>query len=199
MTAMVHSTGDVTMLLRAWRAGDEQALNRLTPLVYDHLRRLAASYVVKEHGERQLNATALVHEAYIKLLDAKRVDWQDRGHFYAIAARTMRRLLVDAARVRTAAKRGHGAEPVAQSPVALDEHVAPGTDRSPEICSIDDALSALAAVDPVRAQVVELRFFGGLTVEETGQVVGVSPQTVMRYWKTARAWLAREMRPPSTC
>jgi RNA polymerase sigma factor (TIGR02999 family) len=191
---MPHDSNDITTLLKAWRAGDAHALERLTPLVYSHLRRMAAGYVVRERLDRQLNATALVHEAYVKLLDAGSVDWQDRAHFFAIAARTMRRILVDAARVRTAAKRGGGAVPIAQSSATLDRIAAPGTDRAADICALDDALTALATLDPRRAQVVELRFFGGLSVEETALALSVSPQTVMRHWKVARAWLAREVR-----
>lgn len=190
---MAHDPSEITLLLKAWRRGDAQALERLTPLVYDHLRRIAVGYVVKERVDRELNATALVHEAYMKLVDAGSVDWQDRAHFFAIAARTMRRILVDAARVRTAGKRGGGAPPIAQSTTTLDRMAAPGTDRAADICALDDALVALAALDPRRAQVVELRFFGGLSVEETAQALSVSPQTVMRHWKVARAWLAREV------
>jgi len=191
---MAHDPSQITVLLKAWRGGDAQALDRLTPLVYDHLRRMATGYAVKERVDRQLNATALVHEAYLKLVDAGDVDWQDRAHFFAIAARIMRRILVDAARERTAVKRGGGAVPLAQSSTTLDRMAAPETDRAADICALDDALATLAAVDPQRAQVVELRFFGGLSVEETAEALSVSPQTVMRHWKVARAWLAREIR-----
>ena len=191
---MPHEPSHITILLKAWRGGDAQALERLTPLVYDQLRRMAAGYVVKERVDRQMNATALVHEAYLKLVDTPSVDWQDRAHFFAVAARIMRRILVDAARVRTAAKRGGGAQPIEQSSATLDQMAAPGTDRTADICALDDALIALAAIDPRRAQIVELRFFGGLSVEETAQALAISPQTVMRGWKVARAWLAREVR-----
>ena len=191
---MAHDPSQITVLLKAWRAGDSRAMERLTPLVYDHLRRMAAGYVIKERVDPQLNATALVHEAYMKLIDAGHVDWQDRAHFFAIAARIMRRILVDAARERTAAKRGGGVIPIAQSSATLDRVAAPGTDRTADICALDDALTALAAVDASRAQVVELRFFGGLSVEETAEALSISPQTVMRHWKAARAWLAREVR-----
>jgi len=191
---MSPDSSQITILLKAWRRGDAQALNRLTPLVYDHLRRMAAGYVLKERTDRQLNATALVHEAYLKLVEAGSVDWQDRANFFAIAARTMRRILVDAARVRTAAKRGGGAMAIAQSSASLDRLAAPTTDRAADICALDDALTALTAIDPRRAEVVELRFFGGLSVEETAEALAVSPQTVMRRWKVARAWLAREIR-----
>jgi RNA polymerase sigma-70 factor, ECF subfamily len=191
---MAHEPSQITILLKSWREGDAQALDRLTPLVYDQLRRMASGHVAREHVDRQLNATALVHEAYLKLVDTPSVDWQDRAHFFAIAARIMRRILVDAARVRTAAKRGGSAEPVEQSSATLDQIAAPGTDRAADICALDDALNALAALDPRRARIVELRFFGGLSVEETADALSVSPQTVMRDWKIARAFLAREIR-----
>lgn len=191
---MTHQPGQITGLLRAWRGGEAAALDRLTPLVYDHLRRLASGHVARERADRQLNATALVHEAFLKLVDAPDVDWQDRGHFFAIASRVMRRLLVDAARIRVAAKRGGGAAPLEQSSASLDRLPAPDSDRAAAYCALDDALTALAALDRRRAEVVELRFFGGLSVEETARSLAVSPQTVMRDWKVARAWLAREMR-----
>jgi RNA polymerase sigma factor (TIGR02999 family) len=192
---MPSDSQQITRLLKAWRGGDQAALERLTPLVYSHLRQLAGRYVKKERIDRQLNATALVHEAYVKLVDAGRVDWKDRAHFFAVSARIMRRILVDAARARTASKRGGGATPVPESStVDLDAMPASGTDRAAEICALDDALSDLAALDPRRAQVVELRFFGGLSVEETAEALSISAQTVMRDWKLARAWLARELR-----
>jgi RNA polymerase sigma factor (TIGR02999 family) len=190
---MRREGSDITGLLQRWRAGDEQALEQLMPLVYDQLRRMARGYVGRERDERQLGATALVHEAYLRLVDAGSVDWQDRTHFFAIAARAMRRVLVDAARTRTAAKRGGGFIPAAGTS-ALDQMAAPDTSRAADICALDDALTDLARVDPRRAQVVELRFFGGLSVDETAQALAVSPQTVMRHWKVARAWLAREVR-----
>jgi RNA polymerase sigma factor (TIGR02999 family) len=192
---MPSDSQQITRLLKAWRGGDQAALERLTPLVYSHLRQLAGRYVKKERIDRQLNATALVHEAYVKLVDAGRVDWRDRAHFYAVSARIMRRILVDAARARTASKRGGGATPVPESStVDLDAMPASGTDRAAEICALDDAVSDLAALDPRRAHVVELRFFGGLSVEETAEALSISAQTVMRDWKLARAWLARELR-----
>jgi RNA polymerase sigma factor (TIGR02999 family) len=191
---MPPDSSQITNLLRAWRDGDVQALDRLTPLVYDELRRIAYGYVAKERVDRQLNATALVHEAYVKLVDTPNVNWQDRAHFFAIAARTMRRILVDAARVRTAAKRGGDVQVVPESSPLLDQHAAPESVRARDICALDEALTELAAVDPRRAQVVELRYFGGLSVEETAQALAISPQTVMRHWKVARAWLAREIR-----
>jgi RNA polymerase sigma factor (TIGR02999 family) len=179
---------DVTGLLRAWGQGDEQALERLVPLVYQELHRIAVRYMARERPDHTLQATALVNEAYVRLVDAKGVSWQDRAHFFAISARTMRHILVDFARSRRYKKRGGGADPV-----SLDESLViqgrPGTD----LVALDDALNSLAAMDPRRSRVVELRFFGGLTVEETAEVLKVSPETVMRDWKLAKAWLLREL------
>jgi RNA polymerase sigma factor (TIGR02999 family) len=192
---MSPSSPEITTLLKAWRGGDQAALDRLTPLVYEHLRRLARQYVKKEHSPARLDATALVHEAYVRLVDAQSVDWQDRAHFYAVSARIMRRILVDAARARRSTKRGGDMQRGDHSTMMNLYHLpASGTDRAAEICALDDALNALAQMDPRRARVVELRFFGGLSVEETGEALGVSPQTVMRDWKLARAWLSRELR-----
>jgi RNA polymerase sigma factor (TIGR02999 family) len=192
---MPPASAEITTLLKAWRHGDRAALDQLTPLVYDHLRKLARQYVRKEKPHGQFEATALVHEAYVRLVDARMVDWQDRAHFFVVSARIMRRILVDAARARASTKRGGGMQRVDRSSlIDMDKLAAPGTDRAAEICVLDDALVALAHMDPRRAQVIELRFFGGLSVEETAESLGVSPQTVMRDWKLARAWLAREMR-----
>jgi len=192
---MSAPSAEITTLLKAWRQGDQKALDRLTPLVYDHLRRLARQYVRKERPDERLNATALVHEAYVRLGDARAVDWQDRAHFFAFSAKIMRRILVDAARARSSAKRGGGMKQVDQSTMMnLDALPTAGTDRATEICRLDDALNSLAQLDPRRAQVVELRFFGGLSVEETADALAVSPQTVMRDWKLARALLGRELR-----
>ncbi len=192
---MPHSSSDITVLLKAWRQGDRNALDRLTPLVYDHLRKLARAYVRKEGGGDRVDATSLVHDAFVRLVDARAVDWQDRAHFFAVSARIMRRILVDAARARAAAKRGGGMNRLDDASVAaLDNIPAPESDRASEICALNDALNALAQFDQRRAQVIELRFFGGLTVEETALVLSVSPQTVMRDWRLARAWLARELR-----
>jgi RNA polymerase sigma factor (TIGR02999 family) len=188
------NSAEITKLLRAWRAGDSSALDRLTPLVYDELRRLAHSYMQKERAGHTLQATALVNEAFVRLVDGKAVDWNDRTHFFAVSARIMRRVLVDAARTRAAAKRGGHAKQVEHS-TAFDFDRLPAVDSDPsaQVCALDDALDALARLDPRRAQVIELRFFGGLSVEDTGAVLGISPQTVMRDWKLARAWLAREL------
>jgi len=186
---------DVTTLLKAWRLGDEAALHRLTPLVYNHLRQLAQGYVRREQLPHRVEPTSLVHEAYVRLIDGRAVDWQDRAHFYAVCARIMRRLLVDAARVRLAVKHGGDQQRVElSSAVDLDNIAAPGSVRAAELVALDDALIALGKMDPRRVQVVELRFFGGLSVEETAAALSVSPQTVMRDWRLARAWLARELR-----
>jgi RNA polymerase sigma factor (TIGR02999 family) len=192
---MSNPSTDITTLLKAWRQGDRGALDRLTPLVYSHLKTLARAYVRKEHGEVRLDATGLVHEAYVRLVDGRTADWQDRSHFFAVCARTMRRILVDAARARAAAKRGGGLTRV-DNTTAFDLERVPdaSSERAAEICALDDALESLARFDRRRAQVVELRFFAGLTVDETARVLSVSEQTVMRDWRLARAWLARELR-----
>jgi RNA polymerase sigma factor (TIGR02999 family) len=179
---------EVTELLRAWGNGDEMALERLTPLVYHELRRIARRYMARERQGHTLQATALVNEAYLRLVDAKVVDWRDRAHFFAISARTMRRILVDSARARRYQKRGG-----AQEPISLDESLIIQGRPGADLVAVDDALNALAAMDPRRSRVVELRFFGGLTVEETAEVLEVSPETVMRDWKLAKAWLLREL------
>jgi RNA polymerase sigma factor (TIGR02999 family) len=188
-------TAEITTLLKAWSRGDAAALDRLTSLLYDELRRMARGYMRHEHPGHTLQTTALVNEAYLRLVDAKGVDWQDRVHFLAVAARIMRRILVDAARSRASAKRGGGMARVDHSSaIDFDRLPAAGSDRAAELCALDDALNGLSQMDPRRAQVIELRFFGGLTVDETAEVLKISPQTVMRDWKLARSWLARELR-----
>jgi RNA polymerase sigma-70 factor, ECF subfamily len=192
---MPSPPADITALLKAWRGGDHQALERLTPMVYEHLRRLGRQYVRKERAGARGDATSLVHEAYIRLVDARTVDWQDRAHFLAVCARIMRRILVDAARARASTKRGGDMQRIDNaSPSSLDRLPAAGTDRAAEVCGLDDALTSLARMDPRRAEVIELRFFGGLSVDETAEALRVSPQTVMRDWRLARAWLATELR-----
>jgi RNA polymerase sigma factor (TIGR02999 family) len=187
-------TGELTALLRAWGSGDQTALERLTPLVCEELRRLARHHLRRERAGQTLQQTALVNEAYMRLVDVSGIDWQDRTHCFSVSSRIMRRVLVDAARARGAQKRGGGAERAADSEIELDQLPAPGSDRAAELCALDDALEALARMDPRRAHVIELRFFGGLSVEETADVLNVSQQTVMRDWKLARAWLTRELR-----
>jgi RNA polymerase sigma factor (TIGR02999 family) len=183
-----YSPDDITEILLAWRAGDQDALALLTPIVYDELRRLARHYMAGERADHTLQATALVHEAYLKLVDSSRVQWQNRAHFLAVAAQMMRRILVDFARSRGYQKRGGG-----WNKVTLDETEFLTTDRSSDLVAIDDALQALAGFDPRKAQVVEMRFFGGLTLEETAEALGVSTDTVGRDWTAARAWLKREL------
>lgn len=191
---MTANSAEITQLLKAWGQGDSAALDRLTPVVYDELHRLARNYMRKEHPRHTLQATALVNEAFLRLVDAREVDWQDRAHFFAVSARTMRRVLVDAARTKASLKRGGRVQRVEHSSaVNLDGFPAADSNIASQLCALDDALEMLARIDPRRAQVIELRYFGGLTVEETGQVLKISPQSVMRDWKVARAWLAREL------
>jgi RNA polymerase sigma-70 factor, ECF subfamily len=186
---------DITGLLRAWRSGDASALNRLTPLVYDQLKQLARSYARHEHRGHDLETTALVHEAYLRLADRATVNWQDRVHFFAVAARIIRRLLVDAARRRLSAKRGGRVRSGEQEGGSgVDEVPDPRSQRAAELQVLDDALRRLQELDPRRAEVVELRFFGGLTVDEVADVLKVSPRTVAHDWALARAWLTRELR-----
>jgi len=180
---------EVTKLLRAWGGGDKAALNALAPQVYTELHRMAARYMRNEWEGRTMQASALVNEAWLRMVDVSSVSWQDRAHFFAVSANMMRRILVDQARARGAARRGGG------RPMNLDdapEIAAPGRDG--EIVALDDALNLLAEMDPRKAKVIELRFFGGLSVEETAAVLGISEQSVMRDWKLARAWLYREIR-----
>jgi len=194
----MHPVSNVTALLKAWRGGDQTALERLTPLVYDHLRKLGRQYLRKERAGARADATSLVHQAYTRLIDARNVDWQDRAHFFAVSSTIMRRILVDAARSRASAKRGGDLQRVDNTTTLnLDALPAAGTDRASEICALDDALDALAKGEPRRVKVIELRYFGGLSVEETAEALGVSPQTVLRDWKLARAWLAVELRNSS--
>ena len=191
-------SAEITRLLKAWGRGDSAALDQLTSIVYEQLHRMARGYVRRERPGHTLQPTALVNEAFLRLVETRDLEWADRTHFFAVCARAMRRILVDAARSRAALKRGGQVERVAHaSAIDLDQLAAPDTQMSAQICALDEALNALALIDPRRAQVIELRFFGGLTVEETGQVLQVSPQTVMRDWKLARAWLARELSQPS--
>ena len=186
---------DVTQLIDAAAAGDPRAAAELLPLVYDELRKLAAARLAAEKPGQTLQPTALVHEAYLRLARIEGATWKDRVHFFAVCARIMRRILVDEARKRLSAKRGGQLERLADADEAhADDLPALDPHRAQELCAIDDALTSLAEIDPRRAQVIELRFFGGLSVEETAHVLSVSPQTVMRDWKLARAWLTRELR-----
>jgi RNA polymerase sigma factor (TIGR02999 family) len=178
---------DVTTLLLAWNDGDEAARCRLIDAVYDELRRMARRYLRRERVDHSLAPTALVHEAYLKLIDQRRVQWQNRAHFFGIAAQVMRRILVDHARARTAAKRGSGAT------LTLDDVVVGRAPLDVDILALDAALEKLAAVDARQSRLVELRFFAGLTVEETAAALDVAPITVKRDWALARAWLFREL------
>ena len=176
------------MLLRAWREGDETALEALMPLVHDELRRIARRCLYGERANHSVQATELVNEAYLRLVDVQHVDWQNRTHFLAMSARLMRRVLVDLARSKGADKRGGGAVRV-----TLDEAAIGGVAPDADVIRLDDALQALAALDDRKSRVVELRFFGGLTVEETAIALEVSSKTVLRDWEFARAWLQREL------
>jgi RNA polymerase sigma factor (TIGR02999 family) len=181
---------NISHLLQEWSAGDQRALEELTPLVYEELRQRAARYLRRERPGHTLQTTALIHEAYLRLVDAKDVQWQGRAHFFAIAANLMRRILVDHARRRNADKRGGSF-----IRVPLDEAVAVAVAKEVDVdlLAIDEALDRLAAIDPQQARVIELRFFSGLSVEETAEALGVSLKTVKRDWSMARAWLRREI------
>jgi RNA polymerase sigma-70 factor (ECF subfamily) len=179
----------VTELLLKWREGDESALDRLVPIVHSELRRIARRCMAGERAGHSLQATALVNEAYMRLIDVKHVNWQNRAHFLAMSARFMRRILVDYARSKGYQKRGGRAVNV-----TFDESLPVAAEPGMDLVALDDALKALATVDERKSRVIELRFFGGLSVEETATVLGVSPETIMRDWKLAKAWLMRELR-----
>ena len=180
-------TKEISKLLRAWSDGDQTALNGLTPIVYDELRRLAHYYMERERPGNTLQTTALVNEAYMRLVDYKRMQWQDRAHFFAVAAQVMRRILVDHARTHNI-KRGAGVQHI-----ALDEVAVVSVDRTADLVALDDAMNALARFDPRKVQIIEMRFFGGLSVDETAEVLKVSPATVRRDWSIAKLWLYREL------
>jgi RNA polymerase sigma factor (TIGR02999 family) len=184
----VKSHQDVTELLMAWGNGDEDALSRLTTLVYDELHRLAEGYMRREKPGHTLQTTALVNEAYIKLVDSSRVRWQNRAHFFAVAAQLMRRILVDFARNRRYQKRGGD-----WRQVSFAEGLGVATNLDSDLVALDEALQGLAGLDPRKARVVELRFFGGLSLEETAEALQVSTDTVGRDWRAAKAWLKREL------
>ena len=180
--------GEVTRLLGQVRSGHQEAMEQLLPLVYDELRRLAGGYFRRERSDHTLQPTALVHEAYLKLVDQRSVQWENRGHFLGVAATLMRRILLDYARVHKAEKRGGGGQKV-----MLDEGMAVTELRAVEMISLDLALTKLTSMDADQGRIVELRFFGGLSVEETAEVMKISPATVKRYWASAKAWLYREI------
>jgi len=179
---------EITELLRAWRSGDEKALDKLTPQIYRELHRAAKRCMKDERDGHTLQTTGLINELYLRLTDLKEVDWQNRAHFFALCARQMRRILTDQARARRSHKRGGGAQPV-----SLEEAPMVSAQPRPEVLAVDGALHALARMDARKSQVVELRFFGGMSVEETAEVLAVSPDTVVRDWKLAKAWLLREL------
>ena len=179
---------EVTRLLVNWSNGDKEALEDLTPLVYAELRRLADRYLRRERADHTLQSTALVHEAYLRLIDSSSVQWQNRAHFFAVSAQLIRHILIDHARARQAEKRGAGGVKL-----SLDEAIATPGQKDIDLVALDDALKDLAKIDSEQSRIVELRFFAGLSIDETAKVVGVSPATVKREWTTAKAWLAREI------
>ncbi len=183
------SPQEFSLLLQAWSGGDESALDRLMPMVYDELHRLAHHYMLREEAGHTLQTTALVNEAYLRLVDANRVQWRDRVHFFAIAAKLMRQILVDFARKRSCQKRGGRVREVSLGKAALM-----GPDGSVDLIRLNDALTSLSELDPRKAKVVELRFFGGLSLEETAEVLEVTRMTVSRDWKMAKLWLLKELR-----
>jgi len=187
---MTDSAPDVAALVDSARGGDKQALAALLPLVYDELRRLAASHMRRERPGQTLQATALVHDVYLRLLQDSKLSWQNRAHFFGIAARSMRQILIERARTRDAAKRGGS-----RIRVTLDAGLIAADSRSLDFEALDEALTRLAALDPDLAHLVDVRFFGGLSIEEAAEALGVSPATVKRRWALAKAWLARELAP----
>jgi RNA polymerase sigma factor (TIGR02999 family) len=196
------STGRITRLLLEWSAGDECALSALLPIVYEELKTIAARHLRMERRAHTLQRTALVHEAFLRLVDGSQVDWQNRAHFFSLASQIMRRILVDHARMRLTAKRGGGAQRLSLDEIqAQDEAHGPHEldalalteDPRIDLCAIDDALKRLEEMDPRQSKLVELRFFGGLSIEDTADVLAISPATVKREWTSARAWLQREI------
>ena len=184
-----QQSADVTKLLQAWEAGNTEALDELLPVVYRELHRLARRYMAAENPGHTLQASALVNEAYLRLVDFQKMGWQNRAHFFGVAAQLMRRILVDFGRRRRYLKRGAGVQPL-----RLDEGLEMAAAKTTNLVALDDALNALAGVDPRSVRVVELRFFAGLTVEETAEVLKVSPETVRRDWRLTKVWLHRELR-----
>ena len=188
----MSSSGEITRLLAEWSGGDQTALDHLVPMVYDELRRLASNYMRGERPDHLLQTTALVNEAYLRLTDRQHVSCQTRTQFFAVAAQVMRRVLVDYARGRDRAKRGEGI-----APLSLDDVAVLSSDRAEELLAINSALEGLTAFDPRKGRVFELRYFGGMTVEEAAEVLSVSPVTVARDWRLAKMWLRREIAPPA--
>ncbi len=182
------STHEITQLLHDWHGGDRTALDRLVPLVYDELRRISKRYLRRQPPGQTLQTTALINEAYLKMVDLPGIDWQNRAHFFAVAAQAMRNLLLDHARAKHRAKRGGDAQQV-----SLDEAAMVSVARSEELLALDDALTRLAALDARQSRIVELRYFGGLTVDEVAEVLGISAITIAREWAKAKGWLYREL------
>ena len=182
------STHEITQLLQAWGSGDEQALARLTPLVYEELHQAAQRYMAREAPDHTLQTTALVNEVYLRLMNVREVSWQNRAHFFAVCAKLMRRILTDIARSRRYTKRGGEAPHI-----SFDESLVISDEPRADLLALDDALNSLAALDQRKSQVVELRFYGGLSVKETAEVLKVSPDTVLRDWRLAKDWLVREL------
>jgi len=183
-----YTTENVTQLLVELSNGNHAVVDALLPLIYDELRNLAANYLRRERRDHTLQPTALVHEAYLRLVDQRSVNWQNRAHFFGVAAQLMRRILVDHARAHNAEKRGHDFQKL-----SLDENIDKADERSAELIALDDALKELAEIDEQKSRIVELRYFGGLTVEETAEVLGVTPITIKRHWRMAKAWLHGRM------
>jgi len=179
---------EITQLLMTWSQGDQAALDKLIPLVYPELRKMARRYMSRESPEHTLQTSALINEAYLRLVDRQAVEWQDRGHFFAMAAQIMRHILIDHARSHLYSKRGGGAQHL-----ALDELEVVSKERATELVALDDALTTLARIDERKSKIVELRFFGGLSVEETAEALKLSAVTIMREWRAAKAWLHREV------
>jgi RNA polymerase sigma factor (TIGR02999 family) len=187
-----RNSGDITVLLKAWSAGDAAALDRLTPRVYEELRRMSRRYMRAERMGHTLEPTALVNDLYLRLVDVSSAAWTDRVHFFAACAQMMRRMLVDSARARRSGKRGGPAPKV-----SIDDALVIAPERDSATVALDDALNELQEVDPRKARIVEMRYFGGMSVEETAAVLIVSPQTVMRDWKLAKAWLSSQIKNPA--
>jgi len=185
---MTSTPKEITQLLIAWNRGDQRARDELTPIIYDELRRLARGYLRRERINHTLQPTALVHEAFLRLIDQSKVNWQNRAHFFGVAARLMRQILINHAEARRAAKRGGEAERVSLNDV---DHFA--VEHEIDLIALNEALTNLERIDPQQGQIVELRYFSGLTIEEIAEVISVSPATVKREWSTARAWLRREL------
>ena len=179
---------EITRLLLAWRGGEKSALDRLMPVVYEELKRLASAYMRRQRPGHSMQTVDLVNEAYMRLVDSSRVNWQDRNHFYAISSQIMRRLLVDSARKRNSQKRGGG-----RAQITLDDNLEAAVGPGIDLVALDEALKSLAELNPRHSRIIELRYFGGLTEEETAEVLGVSSRTVRRDWTVARAWLYREL------